>query len=47
MKFLRNNWVKVLLALISIIGIATGKFLFIFLAIPLGAGIFDKKNKNE
>ncbi len=37
----------VVLAVITIIGLVTGKFLFLFLAIPLGFNFFGKKKDEE
>ncbi len=32
---------------ITIVGLVTGKFFFLFLLLPLGFGIFNNKNKDE
>lgn len=46
MKFLQSPWFYVILAAITIFGIVTGKFLFVFLALPLSLLSFNK-NKDD
>lgn len=46
-NFLTSNWLMVVLALITIIGLVTGKYLFLFLAIPLGFNFFRKKKDED
>lgn len=47
MKFLKAYWFYILAALITIIGIVTGWYLFIFLVIPFGFFNFGRKDKEE
>ncbi len=46
-NFLTSNWIMVVLALITIIGLVTGKYLFLFLAIPFGFNLFGKKKDKD
>ena len=46
-NFLTSNWLMVVLALITIIGLVTGKYLFLFLAIPFGFNLFGKKKDKD
>ncbi|MGY5846875.1 hypothetical protein ACW6QP_05600 [Salegentibacter sp. HM20] len=45
MKFLKKYWYLILAALITLVGILTGWYLFIFLIFPLG--FFGRNNRNE
>ncbi|WP_168191315.1 MULTISPECIES: hypothetical protein [Antarcticibacterium] len=45
MNFLKPYWFYIVAAAITIIGIVTGWYLFIFLAIPFG--FFGRSNRNE
>lgn len=45
MKFLNSYWFYILAAVITIIGIVTGWYLFIFLIIPFS--FFNKRKKDE
>lgn len=47
MKFLKSPWFIVISLLITLIGIITGKFLFLFLILPLSLFNFGKKDKEE
>lgn len=47
MKFLQSPWFYVIAAIITIIGIITGKYLFIFLALPFGLFSFKKKKGDK
>jgi len=47
---MKTKYVWILLsiaALITIYGVLSGKFFFLFFMIPLGFGLFKKKNKND
>ncbi|MFI8380342.1 hypothetical protein [Leeuwenhoekiella sp. NPDC079379] len=46
MKFKNYNWIYVIAALITLIGLITGKYFFLFFAIPFGFSIFNR-NKNK
>lgn len=47
MKFLQSPWFYVVAAAITIFGIITGKYLFIFLALPLSLFSFNKKKDDK
>lgn len=47
MKFRTSYWFYIIAALITIIGIVTGWYLFIFLVIPFGFFNFSRNNKDE
>ncbi len=47
MKFFNSYWFYIIAALITIIGLVTGWYLFIFLVIPFGFFKFGKKDKEE
>lgn len=47
MKFLNSYWFFILAAIITIIGIVTGWYLFIFLVIPFSLFNFRKKDKDQ
>lgn len=47
MKFLKTYWVYVIAALITIIGILTGWYLFILFVFPLGLFRTGRKDKDE
>jgi len=47
MNFLKAYWFYILAALITIIGLVTGWFLFILLVLPLGLFRGKKNNKNH
>lgn len=47
MKFLNSYWFYILAAAITIFGIITGWYLFIFLVIPFGFFNFGRKDKDE
>ena len=47
MKFLKSPWFLVICLLITIIGIVTGKFLFLFLILPLSLFGFGKNDKGK
>lgn len=47
---MKRKYVWILLtiaALITIYGVLSGKFFFLFLMLPFGFGWFNKKNKND
>ncbi|HXJ99979.1 MAG TPA: hypothetical protein VNJ50_14090 [Gelidibacter sp.] len=47
---MQTKYVWILLtiaAAITIYGVITGKFFFLFLMLPFGFGIFKRKDKNE
>ncbi|WP_010228340.1 hypothetical protein [Gillisia marina] len=45
MKFIKTYWLYIVAALITLIGIVTGWYLFIFFAIPFA--LFSRKEKEE
>lgn len=47
MKFPSSYWFYALAALITIIGLITGWYLFIFLVFPLGLFKWGKKDRNR
>lgn len=47
MKFLQSPWFYIIAALITIIGLITGWYLFIFLIFPLGLFNFKGKDKED
>lgn len=47
MNFLRTYWFLIIAALITIIGILTGWYLFIFLVFPLSFFIRKKKDEDQ
>ena len=47
MKFLKSPWLLILSLVITLIGIITGKFLFLFLILPLSLFNFGKKGRDE
>lgn len=47
MNFLKSHWLFILAALITIIGIITGWYLFILLVIPFGFLSTGKKKENH
>lgn len=47
MRFIKTYWFYILAALITIIGIVTGWYLFIFLVIPFGFFNFGNKKEDE
>lgn len=47
MKFLSSYWFYIIAAIITIVGIITGWYLFIFLVLPLGMFSFGKKKEEE
>lgn len=42
--FLKSKWIYIIAALITIIGLITGWYLFIFLVFPLGFFQFNRRN---
>ena len=46
-KFLRAYWFYILAAFITIIGLVTGWYLFIFLVLPFSFFNFRKKDRDE
>lgn len=47
MRFLKRYWLYILAAVITIIGLVTGWYLFFFLVLPLGFFSFGNKEKDE
>ncbi|MFD2518516.1 hypothetical protein [Salinimicrobium flavum] len=47
MKFLSSYWFWIIAAIITIIGLVTGWYFFIFLVIPFGLFNFSKKDREE
>lgn len=47
MKFLNSYWFYILAAIITIIGLVTGWYLFFFLVIPLSLFTRNKKDKDQ
>ena len=47
MKFLKSYWFYILAALITIIGVVTGWYFFLFLVIPFGLFNFGNKNQDK
>ncbi len=47
MKFLKSPWFLILTLAITLFGIITGKFFFLFLILPLGLFGFGKKDRDE
>lgn len=47
MKTKHTNIILIIALIITLIGIITGKYLFVFLLIPLGFGWFKKKDKRD
>lgn len=47
MKFLQSRWFYILAAAITIFGLITGWYLFIFLVFPLGLFNFGKKKDRD
>tara|TARA_B100000949_G_C13951948_1_gene313270 strand:+ start:15 stop:182 length:168 start_codon:yes stop_codon:yes gene_type:complete len=42
-KISKTNWIYIIAALITLIGLVTGKYFFLFFAIPFGFNWFRKK----
>ena len=47
MKFLKSPWFLIIAAIITLIGIITGKYLFNFLILPFSLFKFGKKDREE
>jgi len=47
MKFLNSPWLLIISILITIIGLVTGKFFFLFLILPLSLFGFRKKDRED
>lgn len=47
MKYFKTYWFYILAAIITVIGLVTGWYLFIFLIIPFGLFNFGGKDRNE
>ena len=47
MKYLKSYWLYILAAAITIFGIITGWYLFIFLVLPFGLFRFGKKDDDQ
>ncbi|SDL10518.1 hypothetical protein SAMN04488034_102305 [Salinimicrobium catena] len=47
MKFLRSYWFYILAAVITIIGLVTGWYLFIFLVIPFSLFTRNKNDRDQ
>ena len=47
MRILKENWFYIVAALITLIGLITGKFFFLFLVLPFGFGWFKKSSNDE
>lgn len=47
MKFINSYWFYIILAIITIIGLVTGWYLFIFLVIPFSLFNFRKKDREK
>ena len=45
-RFFKENWLYIVAALITLIGLITGKYFFLFLVLPFGFNIF-KKDRDE
>lgn len=46
-SWLKQNWFYIAAGLITVFGLITGKFLFLFIALPFGMFKFSAKNKND
>ena len=49
-KNIKKNYLQILLVLgiaITLYGLITGRYLFLFLIIPLGFGFFGKKERSD
>ncbi len=47
---MKKNYLDILLLagiIITLIGLITGRFLFLFLVIPIGLGFWNKKNHSK
>lgn len=47
MQILKENWLYIVAALITLIGLITGKFFFLFLVIPFGFSFFKRDKKDS
>ena len=47
MRILKENWLYIVAALITLIGLVTGKYFFLFLVIPFGFNFFRSDKKDE
>ncbi len=47
MRILKKNWLYIVAALITLVGLITGKFFFLFLVIPFGFGFFKRDKKDS
>lgn len=47
MKFLKTYWLYIIAALITLIGLLTGWYLFLLLVFPLGLFKTGKKDQDE
>ncbi|WP_189319393.1 hypothetical protein [Leeuwenhoekiella nanhaiensis] len=47
-RILKENWLYIVAALITLFGLITGKYFFLFFVIPFGFNFFksDKKDKD-